>query len=89
MISVGVDDKSLAIFGSDTLTTVESKTDIKVARVKMKTAIYGEGLSDSGAAAVESFPVIRDYLTIIFGTADIPGTSRYFSSGKLSKTIFT
>ena len=58
MISVGVDDKSAAIFGSETLTTEASKTDIKVASVKMKTETYGESLFDDDFFDFEEFGFI-------------------------------
>lgn len=57
IISVGVDDRSDAIFGSETLTTDESKTDINVAKVNIKTETYGESIFE--ALGIEEFGFIQ------------------------------
>ncbi len=65
IISVGVDDKSDAIFGSETLTTDESNTDINVAKVNIKTETYGESIFE--ALELEEFGFIQNSLRLGFG----------------------
>ncbi len=55
-----MDDKSPAIFGRETFATVESKTDINVAKVSTKIAIYGESVFDVAVSELEEFGFIEN-----------------------------